>query len=324
MRIIITENQLNKLKKSFLNENSLDRKVNKLIGLVYCTDDFDKIRRKRADFLNNFPNARARNGKWLYRVMEWYYNDDIDYYDHSYLNKFLGWLQKNQYPDNIINDSDWSTLSFDDIKKAYSQLFSKLNIANENADKSKVKEINDFIIKRYDSQEELHADHNEYAYEWCILDYAFNEIDDCTCYIVKNKKTYNSSQYISVNDIIEKLEKYGFYDFSESLIDYWEHNYNDDGDPNGSFNDLDKWKKVHEYLNIAETNPNCQLPPYDVYGLSAFVVLIGPDGMVNSVYSRYNSSNMTDGQLMDEDELCNLLGISKNEFNQVFPYVEHD
>ena len=325
MNIIrLTEGDLHNIIKESINkilikENSLDKKINKLIGYVYQTNDFDLIRKKRANFLLTFPNARARNSKWLYRVLQWYYDDEIPFNEQSLLNRFLGYLHKNEYPDEAINNTDWSSLSFNDIRNAYLSLYSNGNEQTNNLDAKQVQEINGYVIKRYDSQEELRAESSEYNYEWCIIDGMFDEMCySSTCYIVKNKQTYNKAHYTTVEEIIQMLRNYGEDELADNLYENIK-----DMDPydlqNEDVADLTTWGYIDEYMDIAEENPSLKLPPYDNCGLSAFVVLVGKDGRLDECYSRYNMPDMCDGRFLDEEQICNLLGISN--FSEVFPYV---
>lgn len=66
-----------------LNENAQDRRVNNLIKQYYPTADFDEIRNIRANFLNLIPNARARNEKWLCKVLKWFLDGQINPKDYK-------------------------------------------------------------------------------------------------------------------------------------------------------------------------------------------------------------------------------------------------
>ena len=71
-----------------------------------------------------------------------------------------------------------------------------------------------------------------------------------------------------------------------------------------------------EYFDIAYLDNG--LPPYDKYGLSAIVVLVGEDGDLYGVYSRYNLPNMCDGNILDKLGISQLIG---SNIDDVCPYV---
>ena len=294
-----------------LNENTNDRKVNKLLKDYYHTDDFTKIREYRANFLNLMPNARSRNEKWLYRVLQWYLNGDIPKEEIKRLDKFLGWLNNNRYDNKDINDSDWHSIPFLWIKQAYDRMFpSRGNVLNNTPLTRKVTKVNGFTIRRLDSQDEAQElGETVYNGEWCILDNLFEEqVDNCTCYIISNDKTYASAEPMPLFTIIKMLKKLGLNDIVNEINPLTEYDYSD-------VTDITDWSD--DYFDVADTDNG--LPPYDKYGLSAIVVLIGPDGETYGVYSRYNLPNMCDGWLLDKKGLSQLIGV---DIDTVCPYVK--
>lgn len=306
--------------KKQLNENTNDRRVNKLISLYYPDADFNKIRQIRADFLNYIPNARSRNEKWLYTVLKWYLDGDIPKEEVKRLDRFLGWLNSNELNDDEINNGDWHDLPFMWVKQTYDKIFppkennvkigtnnNKLKRINDN---NKLKRINGFTIRRIDSQEEARSLGDAvYNGEWCILDNLFNEeVDDCTCYIISNNKTYNRATPTPLRKIISEVKKLGYNDIANELKGFLPRNI-DVSDIAGDC--------FEEYFDIADMNNG--LPPYDKYGLSAIVVLIGGDKDLWGVYSRYNMPNMFDGHFLDEMELSKLIGM---DIHEACPYVE--
>lgn len=302
---------LNENAKITLNENANDRKVNKLLGDYYHTDDFNKIREYRANFLNIIPNARSRNEKWLYRVLQWYLNGDIPREEIKRLDKFLGWLNNHRCDNKDINDSDWHFLPFLWIKQAYDRIFPSKEIApNNSALTHKVTKVNGFTIRRLDSQDEAReVGQSFYNGEWCIFDNLFDEqVDNCTCYIISNDKTYASAKPMTIFSIIKILKKLGRNDIIGEINSLTKY---DDSDV------VDITNMSDDYFDVAYIDNG--LPPYDKYGLSAIVVLIGPDGDTYGVYSRYNLPNMYDGQLLDKIGLSQLLGV---DIDTVCPYVK--
>ena len=162
-----------------LNENSNDRRINKLIKTYYPNSNFEEIRNIRADFLKKIPNARARDEKWLYAVLRWYLNGNIPKNEINRLNKFLGWLHKNKfYANDAIETSDWSLFRFEDIKYAYDKLFLNTNNINKNNTSNnynKKQNINGFVIRRIDTEEEASMlGYTFFNKEWCIFDDANN------------------------------------------------------------------------------------------------------------------------------------------------------
>lgn len=296
--------------RKYLNENTNDRKVNKLLKDYYHTDDFTKIREYRANFLNIIPNARSRNEKWLYRVLQWYLDGDIPREEIKRLDKFLGWLNNHECENEDVNNSDWRNLPFLWIKQVYDRLFPYKKAVSSNSDlANKVTKVNGFTIRRIDSQKEARElGRAVYNGEWCILDNLFDEqVDECTCYIISNDKTYKRAKPMNIKYILKILRNIGQYEMakelrSEEIEDVYE---------------LIEYSSIcDEYFDLAFINNG--LPPYDTYGLSAIVVLVGQDGDLYGVYSRYNLPNMYDGSLFDKIGLSRLIGV---DIDTVCPYV---
>lgn len=302
---------LNEDTKIALNENANDRKVNKLLKDYYHTDDFTKIREYRANFLNIIPNARSRNEKWLYRVLQWYLDGDIPREEIKRLDKFLGWLNNHECENEDVNNSDWRNLPFLWIKQVYDRLFPYKKAVSSNSDlANKVTKVNGFTIRRLDSQDEAReVGQSVYNGEWCIFDNLFNEqVDNCTCYIISNDKTYASAKPMTIYAIIKILKKLGRNDIVDEINDSVKYQDVDVRDIEDCSDD---------YFDVAYTDNG--LPPYDKYGLSAIVVLVGQDGDLYGVYSRYNLPNMYDGDLLDKIGLSRLIGV---DIDTVCPYVK--
>jgi hypothetical protein len=288
-----------------LNENSNDRRINKLIKTYYPNSNFEEIRNIRADFLKKIPNARARDEKWLYAVLRWYLNGNIPKNEINRLNKFLGWLHKNKfYANDAIEISDWSLFRFEDIKYAYDKLFLNTNNINKNNtsnDYNKKQNINGFVIRRIDTEEEASMlGYTLFNKEWCIFD-DFEYMDGCNCYIITNNNTYKTAKKMPIKNIVKILNKMGYNEIANEI--------------SKCNNIIEISENFEEYFEIA--NINNGLPPYDEYGLSAFVVLSYDDG-IGSVYSRYNIPNMADGNFLTENEISTLIG---KDINKVCPYI---
>lgn len=290
-----------------LNENAQDRRVNNLIKQYYPTANFDEIRNIRAYFLNLMPNARARNEKWLCKVLKWFLDGQIHSKDYKKLNNYLGWLHKNIDPEEDYN-GDWGTCSYNCLMRHINWLFpSKEALASNQITikpKDKIKKINGFTIRRIDSQEEASKlAYSVYNGEWCILDNLFEEqVDDCTCYIISNDKTYNKCKPMPLKNIIRQLKDLGYNGIADEI--------------NGLENVSDITDHSEEYFDIAYLDNG--LPPYDKYGLSAIVVLVGEDGDLYGVYSRYNLPKMCDGTILDKLGISQLIGAN---IDDVCPYV---
>lgn len=295
-----------------LNENSIDRRINKLIKDHFNLTNFNEIRKIRANFLNLIPNARAKNEKWLCTVLQWYLNGDIPPKENKKLDRFLGWLHRNPYPNKEINESDWSSLPFSQIKQSYDKLFNSdsSSAEKENVYNNKVQNINGFTIRRIDSQEEARKlGSSIYNNEWCILDNLFDEqVDDCTCYIITNDKTYSTAEEMPMKSIIRILKTLGKTNIANELEDFLEHE---------NVCDITECECANEYFDIAYIDNG--LPPYDKYGLSAIVVLVGDDGDLYGVYSRYNIPNMYDGCILGKMELSQLINY---DIDKVCSFVE--
>ena len=293
--------------RASLNENAQDRRVNNLIKQYYPTADFDEIRNIRANFLNLIPNARARNEKWLCKVLKWFLDGQIHPKDYKKLNNYLGWLHKNIDPEEDYN-GDWEIYSYNCLMRHIDRLFPPKETLASNQitlePKDKIQKINGFTIRRIDSQEEASKlAYSVYNGEWCILDNLFEEqVDDCTCYIISNNKTYNRCKPMPLKNIIRQLKNLGYNGIADEI--------------NGLKNASDITEYPEEYFDIAYLDNG--LPPYDKYGLSAIVVLVGEDGDLYGVYSRYNLPDMRDGNILDKLGISQLIGAN---IDDVCPYV---
>ena len=119
----IIQETINKyLGQNLIKENAQDRRINNLIKQYYPESDFEKIRSIRANILNLIPNARARKGKWLYKVIEWFLNNKIPHEEYKRFNNYLGYLHNNIDTEQIYNNT-WDNLTFNDIKQHYDELF---------------------------------------------------------------------------------------------------------------------------------------------------------------------------------------------------------
>ena len=292
-----------------LNENAQDRRVNNLIKQYYPTADFDEIRNIRANFLNLIPNARARNEKWLCKVLKWFLDGQINPKDYKKLNNYLGWLHKNIDPEEDYN-GDWERYPYNCLMQHIDWLFSPKETPALNQitlePKDKIQKINGFTIRRIDSQEEANKlAYSVYNGEWCILDNSFKQqVDDCTCYIISNNKTYNRCKPMPLKNVIRLLKDLGYNGIADEINGL------------GLENVSDITEGLEEYFDIA--NLDNGLPPYDKYGLSAIVVLVGEDGDLYGVYSRYNLPNMCDGNILDKLGISQLIGAN---IDDVCPYV---
>lgn len=293
--------------RTLLTENSIDRKVNKLIKLNFPSADFNRIRDIRAKILLKIPNARSRGGKWMCRVFQWYIRGQISPYEAVRLNKFLGYLHRNNCDDKKINDGDWSDLPFSYVRNYYREFFNSLEKDSTNYfEYSKVKHINGYTIRRIDSEDEaFDLGGSIYNREWCIIDGLFDSMvgKNLTCYIITKDSTYNNAKPTTIETIISGLKMLERYDIIQEISGL---------SKNATVCDIDN----EDYFDLA---PDYKLPPYDTYGLSGFVVLVDKDGSIDEVYSRYNIPNMNDGLFLSDEYMSYLL---KTNILSVCPFVD--
>ena len=271
------------LKENRLNENSNDRKINNYIKQKFGLTDFQDIRNKVMEVYKVIPYARIFSGRYLLGIFRLLFEDNIPRTDYSILNKVLYVINHNWFNIGQHLDKNFNGLSFNDLIKFVNldvTLQPKLNYIEKTR---KVK--NGYTITHVDSFEEMDVLCDG---EWCIShdEYTWDDIvSNETVYLVQNE------QMIEKFDIDYEQNKEKWDETFES-IDYM------DGSEMGSF----------EYGGT----------PYDLYGLSRFVVIVSDWG-ISSCYSRYNIPNCLDGDFLNEKQLGELLGVNPKE---AFPYIK--
>lgn len=271
------------LKENKLNENSNDRKINNYIKQKFGLTDFQDIRNKVMEVYKVVPYARIFSGRYLLGVFRLLFEDNIPRTDYTILNKILyiinhNWFKYGQHLDNNLNN-----LSINELINFVNldvTLSPKLNYVEKTR---KVK--NGYTITHVDSFEEMDVLCDG---EWCIShdEFTWDDIvSDETVYLVQNEQ------------MIEDFD-----------IDYEKNK--------------EKWDEIFESIDYMDESDMGSFEhggtPYDLYGLSRFVVLVSDYG-ISSCYSRYNIPNCLDGNFLNEKQLSELLGVNPKE---AFPYVK--
>lgn len=273
------------LKENKLNENSNDRKINNYIKQKFGLTDFQDIRNKVMEVYKVVPYARIFSGRYLLGVFRLLFEDNIPRTDYTILNKILyiinhNWFKYGQHLDNNLNN-----LSINELINFVNldvTLSPKLNYVEKTR---KVK--NGYTITHVDSFEEMDVLCDG---EWCISHDEFTWYDivsDETVYLVQNEQ------------MIEDFD-----------IDYEKNK--------------EKWDEIFESIDYMDESDMGSFEhggtPYDLYGLSRFVVLVSDYG-ISSCYSRYNIPNCLDGNFLNEKQLSELLGVNPKE---AFPYIKSE
>ena len=180
---------------------------------------------------------------------------------------------------NDILDRNLDGLSFMDLREKY---FNAEDTIKNVPEVEKIRKTpTGYIIKHIESYEESY---NSGPQDWCITYeeeyyYLLVEAGDCI-YIVENPELMNS---VDMNSKEFKMA-------SDKMVD-------------PTLYDLGEYGSGE--------------PPYDIYGLSRFVVLVNPSGTY--VYSRWNIPDDLDGHFLNREELEDVIGMP---FNEAFPYVK--
>ena len=180
---------------------------------------------------------------------------------------------------NDILDRNLDGLSFMDLREKY---FNAEDTIKNVPEVEKIRKTpTGYIIKHIESYEESY---NSGPQDWCITYeeeyyYLLVEAGDCI-YIVENPELMNS---VDMNSKEFKMA-------SDKMVD-------------PTLYDLGEYGSGE--------------PPYDIYGLSRFVVLVNPSGTY--VYSRWNIPDDLDGHFLNREELEEVIGMP---FNEAFPYIK--
>ena len=180
---------------------------------------------------------------------------------------------------NDILDRNLDGLSFMDLREKY---FNAEDTIKNVPEVEKIRKTpTGYIIKHIESYEESY---NSGPQDWCITYeeeyyYSLVEAGDCI-YIVENPELMNS---VDMNSKEFKMANNKMVE--PTLYDLGEYGSGE--------------------------------PPYDIYGLSRFVVLVNPNGTY--VYSRWNIPDDLDGHFLNREELEEVIGMP---FNEAFPYVK--
>ena len=220
--------------RHLLTENSIDRRVNKIISQLAHTEDFQEIRNIRSKILKIIPNARARNGKYLAAVASYYLNGDLaDAEDRFRLNKLLLLLHNDsQFGWNtVLADPDFNGVGFDSIKKLMDWLIPTKKTYDSFESGDKIQKVGNYTIYRMDDFDDTKYISNLLdETDWCI----FNDretFDDMTngyttylCVADGCEKVLG----ISLRDWIRRLQDNRFAEQANELMEYYDDDYMDD------------------------------------------------------------------------------------------------
>ena len=285
--------------KDILQENSNDRKVNKYIKERFGLTDFQEIRNKVMEIYEKIPYARIDGGQYMLGIMRLLFDENLPREDYGILNKILYRIGNCNYSEKAgVCNSNLGGLSFEELKDKF--FIPDFEGTEFSTAEKQIKLPNGYTITRIDSYDEMNAMCDG---EWCI------SYDESMWYeLIPNETVYlveNESMIDKFDELMENPE----YSDKFSDIAYAAGEEDEMRDlgliVDGGYawtNKLGSWKF-----------------PYDYYGLSRFVVLVGEKWL--TVYSRYNMPNEFDGDYLSKEQLEKLLGVN---FNDVFKYVPRD
>ena len=285
--------------KGLLSENSNDRKVNKYISEKFGLTNFQDIRNKVMEIYEKIPYSRIGGGRYMLGVLRLLFEENLPREEYGVLNKILYKIgNSNYYERQWVNDNNLGGWSFEQLKERYF-------VPDFEGDKFStaekiVKLPNGYTVTRIDTYDEMNARCDG---EWCISydESMWNDLTNGeTVYLVENEELINK--------------------FDEAMEDpNYSNKFDDIVYAAGEEDDMNEMGFLNSDLSWTN-KPGSWKFPYDYYGLSRFVVLVGEKGWL-TVYSRYNMPNEFDGDYLTKEQLEKLLGIN---FNDVFKYVPMD
>ena len=286
------------MEEEFLSENSNDRKVNKYISEKFGLTNFQDIRNKVMEIYEKIPYSRICGGRYMLGVLRLLFEENLPKKEYGVLNKILYKIgNSNYYERQWVNDGNLGGWSFEQLKEKYF-------VPDFEGDKfSTVEKIvklpNGYTITRIDSYDEMNARCDG---EWCISydENMWNELTEGeTVYLVENEELINK--------------------FDEAMEDpKYSNKFDDIAYVAGEEDDMRDMALINSRLEWTNKLGSWKFP-YDIYGLSRFVVLVGKEYL--TVYSRYNMPNEFDGDYLTKEQLEQLLGVN---FTDVFKYVPVD
>lgn len=265
------------MEEDFLYENKADKMVNDYIKKHIGIDDFYGIRSFAMGVCHSVPNVRADKNYYLLGVIRLIV-------ENNFFRRGDKYAEINNMLYNIKKsgdklDNNLNGLTYDELMAKY---FRKKSISSAHTVAPERKTPNGYIIKHIESYEDSENSGEE---DWCITyeeEYFYSIISEGTCiYIVENPT------------MVEKCK--GILSTPE-YQPYIRLMANPHADAMGEYGSGE--------------------PPYDIFGLSRFVVLVNPQYV--SVYSRWNIPDDLDGDFLNEFELEEVIGMP---FSQAFPYV---
>ena len=312
-KVIMPENKF-----GIITENSTDRRVNSIIAEYSGINDFDEIRKKRAEILRAVPNARAKNDMYLGAVAMYYLTGCLDSEYRFKLNRLLAALNKgvNFGYRRILDNVDFNMTPFDELKTILDSVATseKSVESYEGANKDeKIQRVGRYTIYRMDSYDDAkYLNENFRGLDiWCVFneDEMFNDMfNGYTAYLCI-RDGYKNAKEAEYDDLLEKLSALNMNDVVEMIEEEYPE---DEADPDFVWDIANDGNDDLCDSLFLEDAYELGLPPCDDYGLSLMVVMISNDentfGSLGAVYSRYNLPNLYDGDILDEDELSEVIG----------------
>ena len=268
------------MEESAINENKADRMVNDYIKTHYGITEFSEIRKWALSFLHSIPNTRIDNNRYLLGVVRLVYENNLyrGYGNGDKINAINNILYNiGKSGDKLDNNLDG--LSLEDLMKKYY----KTKKVNSQFTVEPIRHTpKGYVIKHI---RDFNESYTSGPQDWCITyeeEYFYDIVSRGGCiYIVENPTM-----------MAEAEKRWNTPEYREII--------NLMGDP------------TRADLGTFGSNE----PPYDIFGLSRFVVLINP--RYTSVYSRWNIPDDLDGDFLNEFEMEKVIGMP---FDTAFPYV---
>ena len=274
---------------SVLLENSNDRKVNAWVKKFFNVDDFPTVRNIVMKTYEKIPYARTGNGKYLLGVLRILFEENLPRTQYPLLNELLKIIHENTHLQTSL-DANLNGLDINNLKDFLG--YGRDNFFNTQLKNIRVrKAANGYVIKKIDNYIQMRLSTDG---EWCIgnAEDTWEEIiadGEEAVYLVENEEMVN--RFAAYYKTHKQEHDESIWDLDDKTED-------------------DEWEMPKFGSNQA---------PYDLYGLSRFVVVVSRHGF--EVYSRYNLPNLADGAFLNKNELEHLLGLP---FNEAFPFVCKD
>ena len=299
--------------RHLLTENSIDRRVNKIISQLAHTEDFQEIRNIRSKILKIIPNARAKGGKYLAAVAYYYLNGDLaDAEDRFRLNKLLLLLHNDSQIgfNDVLGATDFNGIGFDKLSEIMDWFVPTQKTYDSFESGDKIQKVGKYTIYRMDDFDDTkYISHLLDGTYWCIFNdrETFNYMTDGYTTYLCVADGYEKVLDISLREWIRRLRDNRFGEQANELMEYYSDDYMDD---DVVYDTADEGC----YGPFVTAPYRYNLPPGDEYGTSMFVVMVGKNsGEIAATYSRYNLPNMCDGDFLSDEDLSHLIGADCHE-----------